>query len=110
MILPPITISNERKTVKRPVVTRPLSDEGMKKFEEFFCTHTWGEVLNVEDIDQKVLNFHNTIRAKLDEIFPEKVIMVSYLDKKWMNPQLKNLLRKTKREFFKNRKSKRWKI
>ena len=29
----------------------------------------------------------------------------SYLDKKWMTPQLKNLNRKIKREFFKNRKS-----
>ena len=45
VILPPITISNDGKTVKRPVVTRPP----MKKFEEFFCPHTWDEVLNVEN-------------------------------------------------------------
>ena len=34
--------------------------------------------------------------------------MVSSLDKKWMNPQLKTLLRKTKREFYKKRKSPKW--
>ena len=34
--------------------------------------------------------------------------MVSSLDKKWMNPQLKNLLRQTQREFFKKRRSPRW--
>ena len=62
-----------------------------------------------KDIDQKVKNFHNTIRIKLDEHFPEKTVMVSYLDKKWMTPQLKNLNRKIKREFYKNRKSPKWK-
>ena len=41
--------------------------------------------------------------------FPEKTVMVSYLDKKWMNPQLKNLNRRVKREFYKNRKSPKWK-
>ena len=46
---------------------------------------------------------------KLDEFFPEKTFKVSYLDKKWMSPQLKNLNRKTKREFYKNRKSLKWK-
>ena len=35
--------------------------------------------------------------------------MVSYLDKKWMTPQLKNLNRKIKREFHKIRKSSKWK-
>ena len=34
--------------------------------------------------------------------------MVSYLDKKWMTPKLKNLNRRVKREFFKNRKSPKW--
>ena len=66
-------------------------------------------MLNEQNIDTKVKNFHHTIRTKLDEYLPEKTIMVSCLDKKWMNPQLKNLLRKIKREFFKKRKSKKWK-
>jgi hypothetical protein len=35
--------------------------------------------------------------------------MVSYLDKKWMTPQLKNLNRKIKREFHKNHKCFKWK-
>jgi hypothetical protein len=68
-------------------MTRPLSDEGMKQFEQFFCSHSWDEVINEQCIDRKVTNFHNTVRSKLDEIFPEKVVFVSYLDKKWMNPQ-----------------------
>ena len=66
-------------------------------------------MLGEQDIDRKVENFHQTIRQKLDECLPEKTIMVSYLDKKWMSPQLKNLNRRIKREFFKNRQSSKWK-
>ena len=62
-----------------------------------------------ENIDQKVTNFHKTLRTKLEECCPEKTVMVSYLDKKWMTPQLKNLNRRLNREFFKNRKSPNWK-
>ena len=62
-----------------------------------------------QDIDTKVNNFHKTLRTKLDEYFPEKIVMVSYLDKKWMTPQLKNLNRRIKREFHKHRKSPKWK-
>ena len=61
-----------------------------------------------QSIDRKDYDFINTIRTKLDEIFPEKTVMVSYLDKKWMNLELENLLRKIEREFYKKRKSVKW--
>ena len=109
VILPPITISNNNQRKKRPVVTRPLTDSGMEQFRQFISSHNWDEVLGENCIDQKVVNFHSTIRNKLDEYFPEQVVMVSYLDKKWMNPTLKTLLRKIKREFYKRRKSPKWK-
>ena len=109
VLLPPITINNNRKRIKKAVVTRPLPESGVNQFAQFICTHTWGEVLGEEDVNQKVLNFHNTIRTKLDECCPEKTVMVSYLDKKWMTPYLKTLNRKIKREFHKNRKSNKWK-
>ena len=109
VLLPPITINNNRKRVKKPIVTRPLPESGVEKFSQFICSHTWGEVLGETDIDKKVNNFHKTLRLKLDEFCPEKTVMVSYLDKKWMTPQLKNLNRRIKREFYKNRKSNKWK-
>ena len=55
------------------------------------------------------LNFHQTLRSKLDECCPEKTVLVSYLDKIWMTPHLKNLNRRIKREFFKSPKSPKWK-
>jgi hypothetical protein len=108
VILAPITLNSSSKRVKRPVVTQPLTETGVRQFGEFLHSHTWDEVLLEHDVDKKVQNFHNTIRSKLDEYLPEKTVMVSSLDKKWMNPQLKNLLRQTQREFFKKRRSPRW--
>ena len=107
-VLAPILVTNNRKVEKRLVKTRPLPDEGVNLFSHFMSTHTWDEVLGEENIDQKVSNFHNTLTTKLEEFCPQKTIKISYLDKKWMTPQLKNLNRKVKREFFKNRKSLKW--
>ena len=65
-------------------------------------------MLEVSEIDLKVNNFHSTLRGKLNRIFPEKIIKISSLDKKWMNPDLKLLHRKVRRELFKNRQSPKW--
>jgi hypothetical protein len=71
-------------------------------------THVWTEVLNVSDPDLKVEAFHKTIRDKYEEIFPEKTLRISQLDKPWMTPQLKSINRSMKREYWKNRKSEKW--
>ena len=42
-------------------------------------------------------------------VYLKNLLWCPYLDKKWMTPQLKNLNRKIKREFYKNRKSFKWK-
>ena len=57
----------------------------------------------------KTENFHNTLRVLQDKFFPVKSIKISQLDKKWLNPMLKSLNRKVQREFYKNRKSNKWK-
>jgi hypothetical protein len=103
-LLPPITINNNTKRVKKPVVTRPLPESGVSQLSQFMWTHAWGEVLEEKDLNRKVEKFHQTLRHKLDEFLPEKTVMISYLDKKWMTPQLKTLNRKIKREFYKKRK------
>ena len=71
--------------------------------------HKWEEVFETLDVDSKVENFHNTILEKLNTFFPVKTTTISSLDKKWMSPELKQMQRRTQREFFKRRKSKKWK-
>ena len=55
-----------------------------------------------KDIDKKVSLFHKYLRDLLDKLFPEKIITISNLDKPWMTPQLKQLLRQAQRERVKH--------
>ena len=64
--------------------------------------------MNVQNIDEKVSNFHHVLTSKLDKHFPEKNIKISSLDKKWMVPKLKIFHRKMQREYFRNRRSTKW--
>ena len=70
---------------KKTITIRPLPQSGIDKFGKEITGHDWREVLEVSEIDLKVNNFHSTLRGKLNRIFPEKIIKISSLDKKWMN-------------------------
>ena len=95
--------------IKKTVKTRPLPESGQKEFGREITNHKWEEVLNTANVDQKTENFHSTIRSLLNKHLPEKSVTISSLDRNWMSPDLKTLLRKKQREFVKNRKSNKWK-
>jgi hypothetical protein len=71
---------------------------------------TWQNITQEENVDIKTFNFHQTIIDICNKHFPEKTIKISNLDKKWMTPHLKNLSRKIKAEFYRHRKSPKWKL
>ena len=108
VILSPIIIGQNRQPEKKSVSVRPLTQTGVEKFTEFITSHSWKEVIEEDDIDKKVEAFHQTLRMNLNKYLPEKVIKISYLDKKWITPQLKQLNRKFKREFYRYGKSDKW--
>ena len=111
VILTPVNIPViASKRVKRTIKTRPLPESRIRDFYKFMTIHNWSEVLDVENIDDKTENFHKTLAFSLDLYFPEKVIKVSSLDKCWMTPQLKQLQRQVQREYFRKRKSDKWKL
>ena len=59
--------------------------------------HKWTNVLEAQDVDQKTELFHQFIRELLDKHLPEKAVSVSSLDKPWMTPQMKQVLRQAQR-------------
>ena len=85
-----------------------MPESSINEFGKFITAHDWGEVLGTDMVNKKAENFHITLRSKLDQYFPEKLVKISSLDKKWMNPSLKLLHRKVQREFFKHRQSQKW--
>ena len=90
------------------IKTRPLPLSGFGPFELEMQAQDWSEVLEPEDANIKVQNFHRIIRAMLEKHFPEKSVKISNLDKKWFTPELKQLHRKMQREYFKKRISPKW--
>ena len=94
---------------KRKVVTRPLPQAQINRFCAEFTKHKWLEVIEAKDANEKVENFHKYMRDLLDKYFPEKTVNVTNLDKEWLSPGLKLLLRQAQRELFKNGRSKKYK-
>ena len=69
----------------------------------------WKELFQNRSINEKVENFHNCLKKNLDKHFPEKMTKMSCLDRDWMTPELKQLHRSLQREFYKHRKSEKYK-
>ena len=91
-----------KKLEKRQIKTRPMPDSKVQEFCLELTQYKWEDVLETEDPHLKVELFQSYLMGLKDKFFPEKVITVSSLDKQWMNPELKVLLRQVQRERLKN--------
>ena len=97
----------ERK--KKTISTRPLPQSQMEKFEKAIIDTNWENIFQEKSLNEKVEIFHNTLRSNLEKCSPEKITKMSNLDRDWMSPHLKQLHRKMQREFYKRRKSEKYK-
>ena len=104
-------LNTQYKTVrkKKTMKVRPLPESAILKYETELIKCDWENIINCKDVNEKVTNFHETIISKLDKYLPEKTVRISSLDKKWMLPKLKALHRQLQREYYKNRRSIKWK-
>jgi hypothetical protein len=90
------------KREKRTVKTRPMPESQVQAFCLEMTKHSWVALLEEEDVNKKVNIFHNYLLYLLDKYFPEKSVTISNLDKTWMTPGLKQLLRQVQRERVQN--------
>ena len=97
----------ERK--KRTIKTRPIPDSRIPLFGRDIQQQNWQDIFSESNIDEKVVKFHKTIVDICEKHFPVKTIKISNLDQKWLTPELKTLSRKIKKEFFRHRRSQKWK-
>ena len=96
------------KRKKKTIKTRLLPESQIEKFGKFITSHEWTEVFSSHDVDSKVTNFQCTLIQQLDHYFPQKTMYITTLDNRFMSPELKQLQRKIQREFYKHRKSEKW--
>ena len=78
----------QMKRKKKVIQTRPLPQSSFGPFELDIQAQDWSEVMEPEDANVKVQNFHRIIRDMLEKHFPEKTVKISNLDKKWFTPEL----------------------
>ena len=110
VILAPINNAQYKvERMKKTVVTRPLPQSQMVNFEKAVMRNNWEEAFEGKTVDEKVEYFHYFLRSNLDKYFPEKMSKMSNLDREWMSPEVKQMHRSMQREFFKNRKSQKYK-
>ena len=74
-----------------------MPDSQVQAFCLELTKYRWEELLSENDVNMKVRLFHNYLRQLPDKFFPEKNVTISNLDKTWMTPQLKQLLRQVQR-------------
>ena len=94
-----------KKREKRKVLTRPMPESKVNDFCAELTQHNWSNILNSENPHQKVELFQKYLIELKDKHFPEKEVSISSLDKQWMTPELKLLLRQVQRERLKNGKN-----
>ena len=105
-------ISNQQYKVTRRykvIKTRPIPESQVYKFENELGHFEWDTLLAEKSPDEQAEHFHDFLRRKLDQYFPEKNVKICSLDKKWFTPKLKNLHRQMQRQFHKNRNSEKFK-
>ena len=59
----------------RTIKYRPMEETSIIDFGRILTKHTWKEVYATENVNEKVNNFHQTLRTLLDIYFPEKVLL-----------------------------------
>ena len=70
----------QMKRKKKVINTRPLPQSSFGPFELDIQAQDWSEVMEPEDANVKVQNFHRIIRDMLEKHFPEKTVKISNLD------------------------------
>ena len=110
IICRPINQINEQ-TVKlsRQIKFRPFTSAGFDKMSVWIKDQNWSEVYECVSAHEKAEVFQKILVDKLNDFFPEKTRTVRDNDQPWINHKLKQLDRRRKRIYNKEKKSIKWK-
>ena len=92
----------------RSIKFRPLPQSGINEMGQWLQSQKWHQVYQAKTSHQKAEIFQDMLMTTLNKFLPIKELKVSTDDKPWINHEIKLLDRKRKREFFHNKKSKKW--
>ena len=111
VLISPISVLNNRPArAYKKITYRPFSEQGMKKMQEWLSIEEWTEVAQEKSAHSKAELIQHLMVSKYKEFFPEKVKIISSDDQPFVNEKLKKMKRRKCREYWKHRRSNKWKV
>ena len=105
----PIDSMNNNPARKKVAVKfRPLTDSGIRLLGQWIQKQTWENLLSAESAHEKAEILQNTLMEQINCFLPEKTVSFTSDDHPWTTSEIKDIARRKKREFFKRRKSPKW--
>ena len=88
---------------------RKITKDGISEFGRFLATQDWKFMKHAENPTEMVEKFEHVILEKYCDIFPETTIITKDTDHPWITKRIKSLVRKKKRWYKRDGKSREWK-
>ena len=102
-------INNKSGREYREIKVRPLMQSGINQLQLWLIDQSWDQVYQAKSAHQKAEIFQSTLMSALDKFLPVKTKRFCDNDQPWMTQKLKDLDRKRKRIYRKERRSDKWK-
>ena len=109
IVMRPINENSNSKPKQKIIKYRPLPESGMLMYKQWLQHETWNDLYQLENAHQKAEILQTCLVEKLDDHLPVKTIKIRAGDHPWISNEIKILDRKQKREYRKNKKSRKWK-
>ena len=103
-------VNNKPARSHRFIKVRPAPQSGLDKLKLVVEQHDWSSVMSAESGHEKAEIFQQQLLQLVDSCLPEKTRKVASDDQCWITQGIKDLDRRKKREFHKNRRSPRYKM
>ena len=94
---PKATVSLQQASTLRTY--RPLKQSSIRQFGEWLVHYPWVEVLTIEDVETKWMNYITSITTAYHHFFPEKSLRTHPADLPWMTDRIKRLMEERNRSF-----------
>ena len=91
--------------ITRKVTYRPLPDHGIKNMGQWITKHKFETFYDASSVHDQAEILQNDLLHNLNKFLPEKTFKISSEDQPWITPEIKELDRKKKGEYYKHRRS-----
>ena len=108
LVKPICSINNQSSNSSRKRKIRPITESCMIKMRSWMINQSWQEVYQAESSHDKAKALQTLLFQNFEHFFPEKTQKISSQDQPWISHKLKQVDRRRKREYHRNRKSEKW--